>query len=51
VIAAKRTIPPTNRRGNADLVYHLLVTLVARGVSLEEIAEELRKRQKTGKRS
>ena len=30
----------------ADLIYHLLVLLVARGVSLDEIREELGKRRK-----
>jgi len=51
VIAAKNESTERIVEETADLVYHLLVTLVARGVSLEEIAEELRKRQKTGKRS
>jgi phosphoribosyl-ATP pyrophosphohydrolase/phosphoribosyl-AMP cyclohydrolase len=32
----------------SDLVYHLLVLLVARNVSLEEIAKELKQRRKTG---
>jgi len=30
----------------SDLVYHLLVLLVARGVSLEEIANELEQRRR-----
>ena len=30
----------------ADLIYHLLVLLVARGVSLEEVGAELRQRGK-----
>ena len=30
----------------SDLIYHLLVLLVARGVSLEEVGEELRQRGK-----
>jgi phosphoribosyl-ATP pyrophosphohydrolase len=51
VIAAKNDSSQRIVEETADLVYHLLVTLVARGVSLEEIAEELRNRQKTGKRS
>ena len=32
----------------ADLMYHLLVLLVARGVSLEEISQELGQRRKAG---
>jgi len=32
----------------SDLLYHLLVLLVARGVSLEEIGEELRRRRQAG---
>jgi len=51
VIAAKNDSTPRIVEETADLMYHLLVTLVAKGVSLEEIAEELRKRQKTGKRT
>jgi phosphoribosyl-AMP cyclohydrolase / phosphoribosyl-ATP pyrophosphohydrolase len=51
VIAAKNDSTARIVEETADLMYHLLVTLVAKGVSLEEIAEELRKRQKTGKRS
>jgi phosphoribosyl-AMP cyclohydrolase / phosphoribosyl-ATP pyrophosphohydrolase len=35
----------------ADLMYHLLVLLVARGVSLEEISQELGKRRKAGNAS
>ena len=30
----------------ADLTYHLLVLLVSRGITLEKIQEELKKRQK-----
>ncbi|HZI50935.1 MAG TPA: bifunctional phosphoribosyl-AMP cyclohydrolase/phosphoribosyl-ATP diphosphatase HisIE [Terriglobia bacterium] len=51
VIAAKNDSSQRIVEETADLLYHLLVTLVAKGVSLEEIDEELRKRQKTGKRS
>jgi phosphoribosyl-ATP pyrophosphohydrolase/phosphoribosyl-AMP cyclohydrolase len=51
VIAAKNDSTPRVVEETADLLYHLLVTLVAKGVSLEEVGEELRKRQKTGKRS
>jgi len=32
----------------SDLVYHLLVLLVARGVSLEDVADELRQRRSGG---
>jgi phosphoribosyl-ATP pyrophosphohydrolase/phosphoribosyl-AMP cyclohydrolase len=32
----------------ADLVYHLLVLLIARGVSLEQIGDELEQRRKDG---
>jgi phosphoribosyl-ATP pyrophosphohydrolase/phosphoribosyl-AMP cyclohydrolase len=32
----------------ADLLYHLLVLLIARGVSLEEIGKELEQRRKSG---
>jgi phosphoribosyl-ATP pyrophosphohydrolase/phosphoribosyl-AMP cyclohydrolase len=32
----------------SDLIYHLLVLLVARGVSLEEIGNELRQRRQSG---
>jgi len=32
----------------SDLLYHLLVLLVARGVSLEEIGKELKKRRQAG---
>lgn len=35
----------------ADLIYHLLVLLVARGVSLEEISKELGQRRKAGNAS
>lgn len=35
----------------ADLMYHLLVLLVARGVSLEEISHELGQRRKAGNAS
>jgi phosphoribosyl-ATP pyrophosphohydrolase/phosphoribosyl-AMP cyclohydrolase len=48
IIAAKND---DNRRLVAevsDLVYHLLVLLVARGVSLEEIANELKQRRQSG---
>jgi phosphoribosyl-ATP pyrophosphohydrolase/phosphoribosyl-AMP cyclohydrolase len=32
----------------SDLLYHLLVLLVARGISLEEIGQELRERRRSG---
>jgi phosphoribosyl-ATP pyrophosphohydrolase/phosphoribosyl-AMP cyclohydrolase len=51
VIAAKNESSERIVEETADLLYHLMVTLVAKGVSLEEVAEELRNRQKTGKRS
>lgn len=51
VIAAKNDSSTRIVEETADLLYHLLVTLVEKGVTLEEIGEELRKRQKTGKRS
>ena len=35
----------------SDLMYHLLVLLVARGVSLEEISQELGQRRKAGNAS
>jgi phosphoribosyl-ATP pyrophosphohydrolase len=35
----------------ADLLYHLLVTLVEKGVTLEEIRAELAKRHKSGKKN
>jgi phosphoribosyl-ATP pyrophosphohydrolase len=51
VIAAKNDSSQRIVEEAADLLYHLLVTLVEKGVSLDEIGEELRKRKKTGKRS
>jgi phosphoribosyl-ATP pyrophosphohydrolase/phosphoribosyl-AMP cyclohydrolase len=51
VIAAKNESTPRIVEETADLLYHLLVTLVAKGVSIEDIGAELRKRQKTGKRT
>ena len=46
IIAAKNDDQARLVSETSDLVYHLLVLLVARGVSLEEIANELRKRRK-----
>jgi phosphoribosyl-ATP pyrophosphohydrolase/phosphoribosyl-AMP cyclohydrolase len=51
VIAAKNESSQRIVEETADLLYHLLVTLVEKGVTLEEVQEELQKRQKTGKRS
>ena len=48
IIAAKNE--DRERLGSevSDLLYHLLVLLVARGVSLEEIGKELRRRRQAG---
>lgn len=51
VIAAKNDSNPRLVEETADLLYHLLVTLVEKGVTLEEIQVELQKRQKAGKRN
>ena len=51
VIAAKNDSSQRIVEETADLLYHLLVTLVEKGVTLEDIREELQKRQKTGKRT
>lgn len=51
IIAAKNESSQRIVEETADLLYHLLVTLVEKGVTLEEIKEELQKRQKTGKRT
>jgi phosphoribosyl-ATP pyrophosphohydrolase/phosphoribosyl-AMP cyclohydrolase len=51
VIAAKNESTQRIVEETADLLYHLLVTLVERGVTLEEIQMELQKRRKTGKRT
>src|SRR6185295_13841022 len=51
VIAAKNNSSQRIVEETADLLYHLLVTLVEKGVTLEEVQEELQKRQKTGKRT
>src|SRR6185503_2155259 len=50
VIAAKNDSSERIVEETTDLLYHLLVTLVEKGVTLEEVREELQKRQKTGKR-
>ena len=46
IIAAKNDDDARLTAEAADLVYHLLVLLVARGVSLNDIAQELGKRRK-----
>jgi len=46
IIAAKNEDGTRLTSEVADLVYHLLVLLVARGVSLDEVREELAKRRK-----
>jgi phosphoribosyl-ATP pyrophosphohydrolase/phosphoribosyl-AMP cyclohydrolase len=46
IIAAKNDDGTRLTSEVADLVYHLLVLLVARGVSLDEVREELAKRRK-----
>lgn len=46
IIAAKNEDPSRLVSEVSDLLYHLLVMLVARGVSLEEIARELGQRRK-----
>jgi phosphoribosyl-ATP pyrophosphohydrolase/phosphoribosyl-AMP cyclohydrolase len=49
IIAAKNENVARLTAETADLVYHLLVLLVARGVSLTDIAEELGRRRKGSK--
>jgi phosphoribosyl-AMP cyclohydrolase / phosphoribosyl-ATP pyrophosphohydrolase len=46
IIAAKNEDGTRLTSEVADLIYHLLVLLVARGVSLDEVREELAKRRK-----
>ena len=46
IIAAKNDDPARLNAEASDLLYHLLVLLVARGVSLKEIADELGRRRK-----
>ena len=43
LVAPDQVIKTVGR--NRDLLYHLVVLLVARGVSLEEIAKELKQRR------
>lgn len=48
IIAAKNDDKSRLVAEVSDLIYHLLVLLVARGVSLEEIGNELRQRRQSG---
>ena len=47
IIAAKNEDPSRLVSEVSDLLYHLVVLLVARGISLDEIAEELGQRRKS----
>jgi phosphoribosyl-ATP pyrophosphohydrolase/phosphoribosyl-AMP cyclohydrolase len=51
VIAAKNDSSERIVEETADLLYHLLVTLVEKGVTLEEIQAELARRHKAGKKN
>lgn len=46
VIAAKNSSKERLISEMADLVFHMLVLLVARGISLEEVIKELERREK-----
>ena len=48
IIAAKNDDSKQLVSETADLLYHLVVMLVARGVSLDDVREELAKRRKRG---
>ncbi len=48
IIAAKNEDVGRLVSETSDLIYHLIVLLVARGVSLDEIAKELNQRKKSG---
>ena len=50
VVAAKNESETALVAEASDLIYHLLVLLVARGVSLDQIREELNARQKGGEK-
>lgn len=50
-IAAKNDSTPRIVEEAADLLSHLVVTLVEKGVTLREVQQELKKRRQTGKRS
>ena len=49
IIAAKNDDPDSLVRETSDLLYHLLVLLVERGVTLADISDELQKRRKDDK--
>lgn len=51
VIAAKNDSSERIVEESADLLYHLMVMLVEKGVTLEEIQAELAKRHKSGKKN
>jgi phosphoribosyl-ATP pyrophosphohydrolase/phosphoribosyl-AMP cyclohydrolase len=51
VIAAKNDSSERIVEETSDLLYHLLVTLVEKGVTLEEIQAELTKRHNAGKKN
>jgi phosphoribosyl-ATP pyrophosphohydrolase/phosphoribosyl-AMP cyclohydrolase len=51
VIAAKNDSSERIVEETSDLLYHLMVTLVEKGVTLEEIQQELAKRHKAGKKN
>jgi phosphoribosyl-ATP pyrophosphohydrolase/phosphoribosyl-AMP cyclohydrolase len=48
IIAAKNASSPELVAETSDLIYHLLVMLVERGVGLDEIRGELEKRHASG---
>jgi phosphoribosyl-ATP pyrophosphohydrolase/phosphoribosyl-AMP cyclohydrolase len=50
VIAAKNDSSERIVEETADLLYHLMVTLVAKGVTLDEIRDELVKRHRSGRK-
>src|SRR6185295_6963148 len=50
VIAAKNDSSERIVEETADLLYHLIVTLVAKGVTLDEIKSELVKRHRSGRK-
>ena len=51
VIAAKNESSERIVEETSDLLYHLIVTLVEKGVTLDEIQAELQRRQKIGKKN
>jgi phosphoribosyl-ATP pyrophosphohydrolase/phosphoribosyl-AMP cyclohydrolase len=48
IVAAKNDDPKQLVSETADLLYHLVVMLVARGVSLDDVRDELAQRRKRG---